>query len=115
MNTMWNGIRERACDAGCVRAIGAQRAGVVRAFLWESFLLGVFGAVAAAVVGVMTAGVVKGASFHVPVSVQLFLVSDSLKSSVLPSALGGAIALISIVTAAAALYPVLGRSARSDA
>jgi ABC-type lipoprotein release transport system permease subunit len=111
MNTMWIAIRERTREIGTLRAIGMQRGSVVRMFLWESFLLGVFGAVAGAVVGAMTAGVLNSANIHVPLSVQLFLMSDTLKLSVLPSALGGAIALISIVTAVAALYPAL-RAAR---
>ena len=111
MNTMWIAIRERTREIGTLRAIGMQRGSVVRMFLWESFLLGVFGAVAGAVVGVMTAGVLNSANIHVPLSVQLFLMSDTLKLSVLPSALGGAIALISVVTGLAALYPAL-RAAR---
>jgi len=111
MNTMWIAIRERTREIGTLRAIGMQRGSVVRMFLWESFLLGVFGAVAGAVVGAMTAGVLNSANIHVPLSVQLFLMSDTLKLSVLPSALGGAIVLISIVTGLAALYPAL-RAAR---
>ncbi|MEO8901710.1 MAG: FtsX-like permease family protein [Polyangiaceae bacterium] len=111
MNTMWIAIRERTREIGTLRAIGMQRGSVVRMFLWESFLLGVFGAIAGAVVGAMTAGVLNSANIHVPLSVQLFLMSDTLKLSVLPSALGGAIALISIVTGLAALYPAL-RAAR---
>ncbi|HEY1533943.1 MAG TPA: FtsX-like permease family protein [Polyangiaceae bacterium] len=111
MNTMWIAIRERTREIGTLRAIGMQRGSVVRMFLWESFLLGVFGAVAGAVVGAMTAGVLNSANIHVPLSVQLFLMSDTLKLSVLPKALGGAIALISIVTGLAALYPAL-RAAR---
>ena len=111
MNTMWIAIRERTREIGTLRAIGMQRGSVVRMFLWESFLLGVFGAVAGAVVGAMTAGVLNSAHIHVPLSVQLFLMSDTLKLSVLPSALGGAILLISIVTGLAALYPAL-RAAR---
>jgi len=111
MNTMWIAIRERTREIGTLRAIGMQRGSVVRMFLWESFLLGVFGAIAGAVVGAMTAGVLNSANIHVPLSVQLFLMSDTLKLSVLPSALGGAIVLISIVTGAAALYPAL-RAAR---
>jgi putative ABC transport system permease protein len=111
MNTMWIAIRERTREIGTLRAIGMQRGSVVRMFLWESFLLGVFGAIAGAVVGAMTAGVLNAANIHVPLSVQLFLMSDTLKLSVLPSALGGAIALISIVTGLAALYPAL-RAAR---
>ncbi len=111
MNTMWIAIRERTREIGTLRAIGMQRGSVVRMFLWESFLLGVFGAIAGAVVGAMTAGVLNSANIHVPLSVQLFLMSDTLKLSVLPKALGGAIALISIVTGLAALYPAL-RAAR---
>ena len=111
MNTMWIAIRERTREIGTLRAIGMQRGSVVRMFLWESFLLGVFGAVAGAVVGAMTAGVLNSANIHVPLSVQLFLMSDTLKLSVLPSALGGAIALISVVTGIAAVYPAL-RAAR---
>jgi putative ABC transport system permease protein len=111
MNTMWIAIRERTREIGTLRAIGMQRGSVVRMFLWESFLLGVFGAVAGAVVGAMTAGVLNSANIHVPLSVQLFLMSDTLKLSVLPTALGGAIALISIVTGVAALYTAL-RAAR---
>ncbi len=111
MNTMWIAIRERTREIGTLRAIGMQRGSVVRMFLWESFLLGVFGAIVGAVVGAMTAGVLNSANIHVPLSVQLFLMSDTLTLSVLPTALGGAIALISIVTGLAALYPAL-RAAR---
>lgn len=111
MNTMWIAIRERTREIGTLRAIGMQRGSVVRMFLWESFLLGVFGAVAGAVVGAMTAAALNSANIHVPLSVQLFLMSDTLKLSVLPSALGGAIGLISVVTGIAALYPAL-RAAR---
>jgi putative ABC transport system permease protein len=78
---------------------------------WESLLLGVFGAVSGAVVSAMTAGVLSSANIHVPLSVQLFLMSDTLKLSMLPSALAGAIALISVVTGIAALCPAL-RAAR---
>jgi putative ABC transport system permease protein len=111
MNTMWIAIRERTREIGTLRAIGMQRGSVVRMFLWESFLLGVFGAVAGAVVGAMTAGVLNSANIQVPLSVQLFLMSDTLKLSVLPTVLVGAIALISIVIGLAALSPAL-RAAR---
>jgi len=100
------------CDAvrGWTRKIGVTvgsargRRGTVWMLLWESFLLGVFGAVVGAVVSAMTAGVLNSANIHVPLSVQLFLMSDALQLSVMPSALGGAIALIWLVTAAAGLY-----------
>ncbi|MEI9936470.1 MAG: hypothetical protein WDO69_04525 [Pseudomonadota bacterium] len=69
-------------------------------FLWESLVLGVFGAVASVVVGAMAAGVLNSANIQLPLAVQLFLMSDTFELSVLPSALGGAIALITLVTGA---------------
>jgi hypothetical protein len=74
-------------------------------FLWESLLLGVFGSVASVVVGAMAAGVLNSANVHLPLSVQLFLMSDTFELSDLPSALGGAIALIAIATGVYALAP----------
>ena len=71
-----------------------------RVFLWESVALGVFGAVASVVVGAMAAGVLNSANISVPLSLQLFLMSDRFELSVLPGALGGAIALIAVVTGA---------------
>jgi hypothetical protein len=72
-------------------------------FLWESFVLGVFGAVASAVVGAMVLGVLNSAHVHLPLSVHLFLLSDDFGLSDLPSALAGAIALIAIATGIHAL------------
>jgi len=69
-------------------------------FLLESLVLGVFGAVAGAVVAAMAAGVLNFTNIQLPLSVQLFLMSDTLQLSVIPSALGGAIALITVVTGA---------------
>ncbi len=111
MNTMWIAIRERTREIGTLRAIGMQRGGVVRMFLWESFLLGVLGAVAGALLGTLIAFALNSAKIHVPLSVQLFLMTDTLKLVVAPSALAFATVLISVVTALAALYPAL-RAAR---
>jgi len=72
-------------------------------FLWESLVLGVLGAVASVVVGAMAAGVLKSANVALPLSVQLFLMADTFEVRDLPSALGGAIALIALVTGAHAL------------
>ena len=76
---------------------------VVRVFLWESVMLGVLGAFASVVVGVMAAGVVNSANITLPLSFQLFLMSDTFELRDLPSALGGAITLITLVTGAHAL------------
>jgi putative ABC transport system permease protein len=48
---------------------------------------------------------------HVPISVQLFLMSDHLHLSIHPSAVVKAILLITVITGVAALYPAL-RAAR---
>lgn len=85
------------------RSEGRLRGRAARLFLLESLLLGMFGAVASVVVGAMAAGVFNSANIQVPLSMQLFLMSDSFELSVLPGAFGGAIALIAIVTGAHAL------------
>jgi ABC-type lipoprotein release transport system permease subunit len=76
---------------------------VVRMFLWESVVLGVVGAVASVVVGAMAAGVLICANIALPLSVRLFLMSDTFELPDLLGALGGAIGLISLVTGAHAL------------
>jgi putative ABC transport system permease protein len=110
MNTMWIAIRERTREIGTLRAIGMQRGSVVRMFLWESFLLGLLGAILGAILGQLVSSALNAAQIHVPLSVQLFLMSDTLTLRVLPSALVGAVLLISVVTGAAAVYPALRAS-----
>jgi len=95
--------RKRIVTVGRTGRGGNLRNRAGRLFLWESVVLGVFGAVASVVVGAMAAGVLNSANIQVPISLQLFLMSDTFELSVLPSALGGAIALIAIVTGAHAL------------
>lgn len=92
--------RQRTRAHGRTRRNGKPRARAGRLFLWESLLLGVFGAVVSVVVGAMAAGVLNSTNIQVPLSLQLFLMSDTFELSVLPSALGGAIALIAIATGA---------------
>src|SRR5690242_6294556 len=92
--------RKRDLAHGGVARGGRLRGRATRLFLWESVALGVFGALASVVVGAMAAGVLNSANIQIPISVQLFLMSDTFQLSVLPSALGGAIALIAIVTGA---------------
>jgi ABC-type lipoprotein release transport system permease subunit len=111
MNTMWIAIRERTREIGTLRAIGMYRAGVLWMFLLESMLLGVGGAVAGGVLGVAGAAALNAAEIGVPVSVQLFLMSDRLQLSVHGAAVLGAVLLLTLVTTLAALYPSL-RAAR---
>jgi putative ABC transport system permease protein len=110
MNTMWIAIRERTREIGTLRAIGMQRTGVVRMFLLESFALGVLGALAGAVLGLGVAALLNAAHIQVPLSAQLFLMSDTVRLAILPGALFRAVMLIAIVTGAAALYPAFRAS-----
>lgn len=105
MNTMWIAIRERTREIGTLRAIGMQRGGVLWMFLLESMLLGLFSTLAGAVLGAAIAAGVNALRIAVPLSVQLFLMSDRLHLAVHVGALASAVALLTVVTALAALYP----------
>jgi putative ABC transport system permease protein len=111
MNTMWIAIRERTREIGTLRAIGMQRWGVLRMFVLESFQMGVIGTVAGALGGTVVAMLINAARIRVPLSVQLFLMSDRLHLSVHASTLVSASVWITIITTVAALYPAY-RAAR---
>lgn len=111
MNTLWIAIRERTREIGALRAIGMPRLAVLRMFLIETTLLGIFGATVGVLLGSAVATLINLAHIHVPLSVQLFLMRDTVVLTLEPAALLGAVILITIVTAAAAFYPSL-RAAR---
>lgn len=111
MNTLWIAIRERTREIGTLRAIGMQRTRIARLFLLEAAFLGALSGTLGVGLGIVTAGLINLAKIHVPLSVQLFLMRDTVKLVLDPSVLGSAVALITTVTAAAALYPSL-RAAR---
>ncbi|MGD0838524.1 MAG: FtsX-like permease family protein [Polyangia bacterium] len=111
MNTMWIAIRERTREIGTLRAIGMQRWGVLRMFLLECFQLGVLGTCAGAAIGAGVAALINLAGIAVPLSVQLFLMSDRLHLAVHGTALVQAGLAITLVTTLAALYPAY-RAAR---
>jgi putative ABC transport system permease protein len=111
MNTMWIAIRERTREIGTLRAIGMNRSGVLWMFLLESMLLGLFSTIGGAVAGAIIAAGINSMHIAVPLSVQLFLMSDQLHLAVHFGAVGSSVALLTIVTALAALYPSL-RAAR---
>jgi hypothetical protein len=67
-------------------------------FLWESLVLGVFGALASVVVAAMALGVLDSAHIHLPLAMHSFLLSDSFGLADLPGSLAGAIALIAMAT-----------------
>jgi ABC-type lipoprotein release transport system permease subunit len=111
MNTMWIAIRERTREIGTLRAIGMQRGGVLWMFLLESLMLGLFGTAVGAALGVAVAIGLNALHIHVPISVQLFLMSDHLHLAIHPGAIVRAMILITVITGIAALYPAL-RAAR---
>jgi putative ABC transport system permease protein len=111
MNTMWIAIRERTREIGTLRAIGMQRGSVLWMFLLESLMLGLFATTAGALSGAAIAAGLNSLHVPVPISVQLFLMSDHLHLSIHGSMLLTSIIAITIVTGIAALYPSL-RAAR---
>jgi putative ABC transport system permease protein len=111
MNTMWIAIRERTREIGTLRAIGMHRRAVARLFLLESLVLGVVGTGAGAAAAVAIAAGINALTIRVPLSVQLFLMSDHVRLAVKPQAAIQAVLTLSLVTALAALYPSI-RAAR---
>jgi putative ABC transport system permease protein len=111
MNTMWIAIRERTREIGTLRAIGMQRGGVLRMFLFESFQMGLIGTLSGALGGTVIAASVNAAHIRVPLSVQLFLMSDQLHLAIDVSALAKSVFMITCITTLAALYPAY-RAAR---
>jgi ABC-type lipoprotein release transport system permease subunit len=112
MNTLWIAIRERTREIGALRAIGMQRFGVMRLFLLEAGMLGVLGATAGAVLGVLLTWLVNALNMHVPTSVQLFLMRDTVRLVVEPQTLFSSITMIAFVTGAAAIYPAIRAASR---
>jgi ABC-type lipoprotein release transport system permease subunit len=111
MNTMWIAIRERTREIGTLRAIGMQRWGVLRLFVFESFQMGIIGTTAGVAGGSIIAGLVNWANIRVPLGVQLFLMSDRLHLALHTDSIVGAAALVTVITTLAALYPAY-RAAR---
>jgi putative ABC transport system permease protein len=111
MNTMWIAIRERTREIGTLRAIGMHRRAVARMFLIESLLLGMVGTAAGAVGAALIAAAINAATISVPLSVQLFLMSDFVRLDVQPVAAIQSVIVLTLVTGLAALYPSI-RAAR---
>ncbi len=111
MNTMWIAIRERTREIGTLRAIGMHRRAVARMFLLESLLLGIVGTSFGALGAAAIAAGINALDIGVPISVQLFLMSDYLRLDVTPQAAIQSVVMLSLVTGLAALYPSI-RAAR---
>ena len=105
MNTLWIAIRERTREIGTLRAIGMQRRQIARLFLLEATMLGAFGATAGSVLGGLCALGLNLAQLQVPVTVQLFLMRDTLRFAIEPGVLASGVGLLTAVTGFAALFP----------
>jgi len=112
MNTLWIAIRERTREIGTLRAIGMQKFGVARLFLFEAVMLGVIGALVGVALGALLTYLINAANIHVPTSVQLFLMRDTLRLAVEIPTLIWSVIMIATVTGAAALYPSIRAASR---
>lgn len=112
MNTMWNAVRERTREIGTMRAIGMSQRRVLVMVMLEAILLGVFATTTGATVGAIVAVVVDAAQIDVPVdAMKVILLSDTLTLSVRPLAIVAAVAVLSLFTALASLWPALRAAA----
>jgi ABC-type antimicrobial peptide transport system permease subunit len=107
MNTMWIAIRERTREIGTLRAIGMHRREVLWMFLLESIMLGLGATIAGVIAGAGIAAGLNAMHVPVPTGLQFFLMSPHLHLSVHGSLLVQSVITITLVTAAAALYPSL--------
>jgi putative ABC transport system permease protein len=105
MNTMAIAIRERTREIGTLRAMGMQRGQVLRMFLAEAVLLGLCGAVAGAVAGLLLSATLNALKIHVPLAVQLFLMSDTLHLAIQGGAIAFTVAFITGCISVISLLP----------
>ncbi|MEY4064707.1 MAG: hypothetical protein RIR26_915 [Pseudomonadota bacterium] len=110
-NSMWMTVRERTKEIGTLRAIGMQQPQVRRLFMMEAGLLGLLGAGAGCVLGLILINAVNIA--HLPITnsgLRVFLMTDVVRLSLQPSHLFGALIFLPLLTAVAAFYPALKAS-----
>lgn len=110
-NAMWMSVRERTKEIGTMRAVGAQKGFIVRMFLAEAFLLGLF----AAAFGAFLASVLILSlnALHIPIAndgVRLFLMTNTFRVSVEAKQILVTLALFSVITCMATIYPAFKAS-----
>ncbi len=105
MNTMWIAIRERTREIGTLRAIGMQRRLVLAMFVIETFLLGLAGTAAGAVLGGLAAGFLHLLKIGVPEGAQFFTMSPTLQFAFEPAKVAFASAVITACVTAVSLIP----------
>jgi putative ABC transport system permease protein len=110
-NSMWMTVRERTKEIGTLRAIGMQKGQVRTLFMIEAALLGLLGATAGCVLGLVLISTLNAAQIPITNSgLRVFLMTDVVKLSLIPVHLAGALIFLPVLTALAAFYPSLKAS-----
>src|SRR5262249_10522585 len=105
VNTLWIAIRERTREVGTLRAIGMQRRRVLAMFVVEGLILGLLGTLTGVVVGLTLCLGLNALQLKVPLALQFFLMSDTLKLAASPGGIVFAIILITGSTTLVSLFP----------
>ena len=110
-NSMWMSVRERTKEIGTLRAIGMQKNQVRSLFMTEASLLGLIGAIACSVIGVIMTAVVNWAEIPITNSgLRIFLMTESINLDLQPVHVVTALVFLPLLTAVAALYPSIKAS-----
>ncbi|MEY2988481.1 MAG: hypothetical protein RJB13_2002 [Pseudomonadota bacterium] len=110
-NSMWMSVRERTKEIGTLRAIGMQKNQVRSLFMTEASLLGLFGAVAGSLIGVIVTVLVNWAEIPITNSgLRVFLMTESINLVLQPVHILTALIFLPMLTAVAALYPSIKAS-----
>jgi putative ABC transport system permease protein len=110
-NSMWMTVRERTKEIGTLRAIGMQKPQVRTLFMIEASLLGLLGALAGCILGIVLVSIINVA--NIPISnagLRVFLMTDVVTLALRPAHLITALVFLPLLTAMAAFYPSLKAS-----
>lgn len=105
MNSIWIAIRERTREIGTLRAIGMQRSRVLLMFVIEAFTLGALGTLCGAIIGLIGSVLLNAAHIPVPQSIQMFLMSSTLKFTIDMAHVLGGMVVITTGTTLIAIIP----------
>ncbi len=105
-NSMWMTVRERTKEIGTLRAIGMQMNQVRQLFMLEAALLGLGGALAGSLIGVVLVTLVNVSQIPITNSgLRVFLMTDVVRLALQPQHILTAVIFMPLLTAVAAFYP----------
>lgn len=111
MNSMWISVRERTREIGTSRAIGLSRFGVLKLFLTEALLLGLFATTLGTLAGAGIASAIDAAHMEIPSgAVRAILMSDVLHMNVGAANVVKTIVIFTLITGLSALWPAFKAS-----